>query len=156
MQASLPLLDPEALADLPSGDLTKRAAAIMQAVAKGGRPKGSRNRRTKEMVEYLQHRYRDPLEGAFATFSRSAADLAAELGCTKLEAFDRQAHCMALALPYVHSKMPVAVNVQGDLPMLVLADVGQALASMAPAGQVIDHGPLADVVAVDIGGDCDA
>lgn len=75
-----------------------------------GRPKGSRNRRTVETVEYLRSLgYADPLRGLLEIFSRPAKVLADELGCTVMEAFDRQMAAMKDALPFMHQKMPQAV-----------------------------------------------
>jgi hypothetical protein len=80
---------------------------------KSGRPKGALNRRTEEFVEYILSRYRSPLVGLAETYSRSVADLASELGCTKLEAFQLQQAAMVNLAPYLHQKLPQAVQIDG-------------------------------------------
>lgn len=49
-------------------------------------------------------------------------DLADELGCTKLEAFQTQIRAATELAPYLHGKAPVQVNVGGAIPILQLVD----------------------------------
>lgn len=81
------------------------------AERRGGRPAGARNRKTKEWVEYLQRRYPSPLVALAETYSRPVAELARELGCTRLEAFDRQIEAAKHLAPYMHQKLPTAIEV---------------------------------------------
>lgn len=48
-----------------------------------GRPKGARNRSTKEWVEFFLSRHQSPLMGLGATYARRAEDLARELFLTR-------------------------------------------------------------------------
>ena len=63
----------------------------------------SRNRRTQEWVEFILSQYRSPLVVLAETYSRSVEDLARELGCDKLEAFERQQAAAVALAPYLHS-----------------------------------------------------
>lgn len=85
------------------------------AVRRRGRPPGARNRKTVEMIEYLEKRYLSPLEGLAKTWSASTWELAIELGCSLEEAFDKQQAARIAALPFWHQRLSpdVAVNVAG-------------------------------------------
>lgn len=82
--------------------------------AKIGRPGGARNLATRQMVEYLRRNYADPLEGMAATISRTVDDLVKELGCTKLEAFDRMQVCRRELAPYLYAKVPANLKLEGE------------------------------------------
>jgi len=91
-----------------------------------GRPKGSRNKRTDEWVDYLLRGRRPPLLVLAETYSRPVDQLAKELSITKGEAFKLQLLAAKELAPYVHQKQPLAVQVDargvvtlvigGDLP----------------------------------------
>lgn len=94
------------LLDLPD------TPAVRNALEKRiGRPPGARNRRTVEMVKYLLSRYVSPLEFLAQTWSTPDEVLAAQLECKKLEARQERRLAAAMALPFVHQKMPIAVDV---------------------------------------------
>ena len=82
--------------------------------ARIGRPRGSRNKATAAMVAYLRRNYADPLEGMAATLTRTVADLAVELECTKLEAFGLQATAMRDLAPYIYAKVPANMKLKGE------------------------------------------
>lgn len=136
---------------------------------KGGRPKGSMNRSTKEWVDYLLQRYRSPLVALMELYSRSPQDLAEELGLFDYvivgnieghpvyekrlstgEAFKRQIEAMIAALPYVHQKLPLEIHtsdgtkggmlVIGDLNLTANFNDGQ-LGLVADEPQTIDVTP---------------
>mgnify|MGYP001556561073 FL=1 len=76
-----------------------------------GRPAGARNRRTLEMANFLLSRYASPLE-VLAQIATARVDLlTASIGCTKLEALQEKRLAALALLPYLHQKMPVAVDV---------------------------------------------
>lgn len=79
----------------------------------GGRPAGSVARATAEWRAMLLRRYRSPLIGMAETFNRPVADLARELGCTIYEAFQLQMRAMTELAPYLHGKMPTALQLDG-------------------------------------------
>jgi hypothetical protein len=54
-----------------------------------GRPPGAQNKTTREMLEFVRKLCGDPLERRFRYAMHTPETLAIELGCTKLEAFDR-------------------------------------------------------------------
>jgi len=104
----LPLADPRAV------DRKGKTGERFQAAPRGpGRPKGARNKRTAEMVEYLSRKYTSPLEAAMQVYSRSVHDLAEELGCDPLDAMKLQLGAINATLPYIHQRQPQAVDVSG-------------------------------------------
>jgi hypothetical protein len=111
VQAPLPLGDVEAIEAARDGRPDRDAGQAVQLVRKAGRPKGAMNKRTGQLRDYLLSRYAHPLEVLAQTYTRPAEVLAAELGCTKLEAFQQQVRAAAELAPYIESKMPVAVGI---------------------------------------------
>lgn len=113
---------------------------------KGGRPKGSRNRSTEEWRQFILSKYRSPLVFLAETWSRTPAQLAAELGLYKFhegkmvmapvldangvhlvdgagnprwqpvlatgDAASMQQAAAIAALPYLHQKQPLALDVR--------------------------------------------
>ncbi len=84
-----------------------------EAPREGGRPAGSVARATAEWRAMLLRRYRSPLIGMAETFNRPAKDLAGELGCTVYEAFQLQMRAMTELAPYLHGRMPTALQLDG-------------------------------------------
>lgn len=118
--------------ELPLGPTNAQRATAAAGYRGPGRPPNSRNRRTAEMLEYLRSKgYADPLEVLAATCSRPAWELAAEIGCTVAEAFDRQQWAADKMLPYWHSKAPIEIDAKGALVaplVMLLGDSAQAAA----------------------------
>ena len=75
-----------------------------------GRPAGSRNRRTAEWAGYLLQRYASPLEVLAQMATAPVAELATKLGCSPLEAMMEKRHAATALLPYLHQRMPLAVD----------------------------------------------
>jgi hypothetical protein len=91
----------------------------------GGRPAGSRNRRTDEWVQHLLSRYQSPLVGLLEIYSRPVDELCTSLGLDvdaggRLEAFKVQQAAMIAALPYIHQKQPMAVTVSAKSAGLIM------------------------------------
>lgn len=98
------------LEDLIGAPIPSDKVEIINTVRGVGRPPGSRNVRTREWVEYLLARYASPLE-VLAQMAVARVDvLAAQLGCTKLEAFQEKRLAAIALVPFIHQKQPLAVN----------------------------------------------
>ena len=117
----LPLLDAGQLAEA-GGVAGGIARAADQARRGPGRPRGAMNKRTAKVRDYLLSRYVHPAEALAQAYSRPVDVLAVELGCSKLEAFQAQMRAAAELLPYIESKMPVAVS--GDIRGQVVMTIG--------------------------------
>lgn len=107
---------------------------MMQAVrehqrrqGKGGRKKGSLNRRNAEFRKLILASGGHPGVFLQRVYDRPVQQLAQELGCTKKEALDRQIRCAGELLPFIEGKMPATVNlsVRGD--MVLQAAMGTGL-----------------------------
>lgn len=109
-----------------------------------GRPPGAKNKSTEEWREYLLTRGQSPLVVLQQTFSMSVGELALALGKTGHLTFDQALELYKLQImaakelaPYLHSKMPQAVDVGGEGGLIQL---------------VINHGAAARQGVQDAGG----
>jgi hypothetical protein len=121
-----------------------------QRTGRAGRPKGARNRSTEEWRRHILSRYRSPAVFLAEMYSRTPAQLAAELGLYKWhegklvidprtgeavlatgEAASMQQAAAIALLPYVHQKLPQAIEVSPPTRgLVILGDLGDD----APAG----------------------
>lgn len=96
-----------------------------------GRPPGAKNKNTEEWRDYLLSRYRSPLEGLAQTYTLPIEEIQKMLNCTKLEAFKLQIAAMKELAPYVHQKMPQAIEMgEGGLINLVMNVLPQSAAAV--------------------------
>lgn len=122
-KAATPLVVPaEQLPLLPTSAQRAEQESSSAGGTGVGRPRGSRNRRTSELVGFLLSRYTHPLVGLAETYSRPVGVLAAELGCSKLEAFQLQVTAMKELAPYVAQKLPTMIDFKGELGVSGPAD----------------------------------
>jgi hypothetical protein len=98
---------------------------------------GAWKRDTRAWKEFLLRRYRSPLVGLAEVAARPVAQLANELGCTRLEAFRVQMDALKELAPYLHQKMPTAVAVEGVAVAPLMIGVSQQFfaATGAPQGE---------------------
>ena len=90
----------------------KRGSEVANKI---GRPKGSMNRRTKELAAYILSRHRNPVEAAAEIVDTPIADLAVALKCDLLEAFDQWRKCAEFVARYTLQTMPQSVNLNTPL-----------------------------------------
>lgn len=137
----------DALGAAPEVPAGAEQMALLPDVVSGeaggsGRPKGARNRRTQEWVDFLLARHRAPLEVLAEVMTKGPDALRAELGCERLEAFDRWLRVAEALLPYLHQKQPMAIQADGGgvLPIVlgVTADGVRAMGIDPAAGNVIE------------------
>lgn len=89
-----------------------------------GRPAGAENLATKEFREYLLARGVSPLMQIMRWSTHTPTSLAAELKCTRLEAFRLLMDLWGELAPYLHQKMPQAVEVDARTAgMLILGAI---------------------------------
>ncbi len=116
---------------------------------KGGRPKGSPNKRTAAMVAYLTTRYAHPLEVLAQIYSRPVDVLAKELGCKKHEAMALQVSAAKEVAPYVSQKLPTLVDFRGEVDINEGASKSEVLAEIrrlaAETGTLLDISPNQEV-----------
>jgi hypothetical protein len=101
---------------------------------RGGRPKGARNKRTDDFARYMLEFGPHPGIHLMRRIARPVELLAAELGCTLLEAGQMQDKAAADLLPFFESKKPVALDVGGS------AAITWNIVQAAGGGPVTDGG----------------
>lgn len=107
-----------------SGARARAIRATVEREGRVGRPPGAANLATEEWRKFLFSKGVSPLV-AMARYAMMPPDLLAqELGCSKLEAFDRWQRLQEALAPYLHQQMPRAVDVQGATAgILILGDL---------------------------------
>jgi len=91
-----------------------------------GRPKGAKNRSSEDLARLVQQIGGHPVLALARVAGMSLAEIKGLLGCSRLEAFDRWVAVLDKLAPYVASKMPLAVAVNGKVTSLNLhIPVGQ-------------------------------
>lgn len=81
---------------------------------KGRRP-GSVNKRARDLARYILARHRHPIDAVASIVDMPITALAADLACTKLEAFEAWRKCAELVARYVAQPQPQAVSVTAQL-----------------------------------------
>lgn len=115
------------------GDLHRAVQEHRRLKGEGGRKPGSKNRQNRAFQEYLLQFGPQPGVTQMRFLGRPVEQLAAELGCSKLEAAQLQIRCDDNLLPYFASKMPVAVAVRHE---------GDVTINFIEGGGLIDGGEL--------------
>jgi hypothetical protein len=107
-----------------------------------GRPAGAKNKNTEEWRKYLLTKYRSPLEALAQTYCMSVADLAKRLGLQRAPTFDEALELFKVQItaakelaPYVHQKMPLAID--GGENGLIQLVINQGQAAMQTGQDVI-------------------
>lgn len=103
------------------GGSMAEAVAEWRAQGARGRKPGAVNRSTADLARYLGQFGPDPAVKLMRMIARPVELLAAELGCTMAQAWDRQARVALDLMPYFHGKKPVAIDmtVKGDLHLAI-------------------------------------
>ena len=123
------------LSMLPVSERGDRDDLAPEGPARRGRPPGAKNKRTEAWQDYLLGKYRSPLEVLAQTYSRPTAELARELGCTLLEAFKEQIAAAKDLAPFLHQKMPQAIDLKGVPVVPLTINLGVGVAASAAIGQ---------------------
>ncbi|HRJ67482.1 MAG TPA: hypothetical protein PLW48_10125, partial [Alphaproteobacteria bacterium] len=103
----------------PSGEAGARVMAVPGAPRGAGRPAGSKNRSTQEWRRFLLSRHASPLQAMMQCYSMPTDELARLLSCTKESAYKLQLQCAKECAPYLHQKMPLAIDT-GDQGLIQL------------------------------------
>jgi hypothetical protein len=134
-----------------------------------GRPEGARSRRTDEMVRYLNRfgegplvglakvvnaiRFRELTEGELAGLP-DFRPLARALGMKVADAATFWRQCAGDLAPYMHQKLPIAVDVTGDSAgSLVVVNLGAVQGDPATDLAQLLGGRLGEVIDGEIEGD---
>jgi hypothetical protein len=99
-----------------------------------GRPKGSENVATKELKEFLRAHGYDPVIARWRWLLHTPETLASELGCTKLEAFDRIDRINAELRKLFYADAPMLDDQGKPLPTFSLTIGGENVAVQVNQG----------------------
>ncbi len=118
--------------------MTRSETARVEATIKHdrrGRPPGSRNVATREMLEFVRKTMGDPLLERFRWAAHTPESLAIVLGCTKLEAFDRLDKIRSELARYFYAQM-AQVDSAGNAvtPRLTMVFPGQSAPQIGADG----------------------
>lgn len=140
------LADPEQL-ELIRDQVPGRDAATAIAVSERrgrGRPPGALNKRNAKFRDQLLALAPHPALALARAYSTPVETLAAQLGCTKLEAAQLGIRAAAEVLPYIEGKQPISVDVRkrSDVVMIMAGGPSvpgahlEAIADQVNAGMV--------------------
>lgn len=96
-----------------------------------GRPRGSTNRTTRDLVKLIQSTGRHPLLAMAEIVATPIDVIAATLGCKRIEAAEYQRKVMSDLAPYVAQKLPTAVQVVGANAGMLVINLG------GPVGEAV-------------------
>jgi len=118
----------------PEGHVVKRSGP--------GRPRGSQNRTTRDLVRLIEATGRNPILAMAEIVATPIDVIARTLGCKKIEAAEYHRKVMSDLAPYVAQKLPTAVQLSGANAGMLVVNLGgdqQALGlQMALAARQID------------------
>lgn len=100
-----------------------------------GRPPGATEIDPELWRRWMIDRYGSPLRVWGEAFAMSIPDLAAYLGCTKLEAARFRSECARLAAPFLHREQPKAIDLGASAGTLLVA-IAPSLAAAWQAEEV--------------------
>lgn len=100
------------LAPVPNIEETQGLGIVER---KAGRPKGAKNKSTKEWVEYFLNTVKEsPLIFLGRLYTEETILLSKKLNCKREDALKMQIAAANAVLPYVHQKQPIAIETGGD------------------------------------------
>lgn len=127
----------------------------------GGRPRGSQNRKTAVVADYLLRRHGDPVEALLVMGLGSLADLVRELDevaklfpgrftapTDLLEILKFKKACLAEAAPFVRSRMPVQLDVRDERRAVLI--MGEIKAPPGGQGGASEGISVLDLMAEDV------
>jgi hypothetical protein len=129
-------------------------AAPRTATGKPGRPPGARNKSTEEWKHLFLTKYRSPLFAAGELYSRPVEQLAADLGLdwARLD-FDQKVRLLTFqrdtalgVMPFVHSKQPLAVQVDSKGIVQVILSPVERESTPQPGDRAADAGDRVTVI----------
>lgn len=118
-----------------------RHGRMVEAVRRdrAGRPPGAQNKATKEIKDLIRRLIGDPLFERARWAAHTPESLAAELGCTKLEAFDRLDRIRNELAPYFYARLAPTDEQGRPVVPLVMAFGGHVAAGDArPPWEYLD------------------
>lgn len=122
-------------------DVPARHPLAGVVASRPGRPAGARNRRSEDVAAYVIERLGDPLIRQAAVATMALDDLMARTGMSAAEALAEQRLAAALVLPYLHRRMPLAVDFTDHKIVHLTINRGSATAASTVA-EIVEDQPL--------------
>lgn len=107
-----------------------------------GRPRGSLNRTTRDLVKLIERTGKHPLLAMAEIVSTPIDVIAQTLGCKKIEAAEYHRKVMSDLAPYVAQKLPTAIQVTGANAGMLVINLGGPVGEDGSQGlnmRVIEH-----------------
>lgn len=99
--------------------LFQDTSGLGQEKRSAGRPKGAKNKSTKEWVEYFLNRCKSPLMFLGQVITEDTETLARKMCANRIEVLKVQVGAANALLPYIHQKQPLAIeNIGDELPTI--------------------------------------
>lgn len=129
----LDMLMPPTRASMTAAEERRVEASIKRDRA--GRPPGARNIATRQMLDFVRKTMGDPLMERFRWAMHTPESLSIELGCTKLEAFDRIDKIRADLARYFYAQLAQVDGAgQAVAPRLTMVFPGQSAPQIGADG----------------------
>ena len=126
---------------------SERQRAV-QARRAAGRPPGSRNKRAEDVAREVIERLGDPLVMLVA-IAMTPVDALVAVGFSPADALAEKRLSAQAALPYLHQRKPLAVNVEGR--QVVHLTIGGLAPAAAAEGVTVDAAECVEIQGVDDG-----
>lgn len=120
------------MADNPGYGVAEAVIEHRRRTGKGGRKKGSTNKRSDDFARYMLQFGPHPGITMQRIQARPLEILAAELGCSKHQAAQLQIRCADAMMPYFESKKPVGLDIRavGDFSIEIGDFMGSPVAAV--------------------------
>ena len=111
---------------------------MISTVARGrGRPEGARNIATAQTIDFVRRVFGDPLIESARWLLHTPETLASELGCTALEAFDRQEGIRRDLRRYCHAQLASIDSHGNAVPPALAVIIGGGSGQVSSDGTVV-------------------
>lgn len=141
----------ESVLEAPAEQLALLGMAIPANRKVAGRPAGKRNLRNQRVADFVLATVGDPLIELTRMAMLPVEHLAAALGCSKAEAFAEKRLCAMGALPYLHQRQAIAVDVTNrSVVHLTISDhfsggdAGEAMTINAGLAEIVENQGVGD------------
>lgn len=139
----------ELLADQVPGRDPGTAVALARRVGRG-RPRGSLNKRNAKFRDQLLALYGHPAETLARAATTPVELLAAQLGCSMLEAASLSMRAAAELMPYLEQKRPVEIEISTRSDVVLVMPGGPMLEGVAQeVNEAIEAGIMWDTAAIE-------
>lgn len=110
-----------------------------------GRPRGSLNRSTRDLVKLIESRGKNPLLAMAEIVATPIDVIAATLGCKRIEAAEYHRKVMSDLAPYLAQKLPTAVQISGANAGMLVINLGRPVEAVQGLDMTLIEGEAVDL-----------